>query len=66
MLWGFEHPVGADGKEPTCRTPKRLWFETLWGPADLEEGMATHSPMDRGAWWAMVHRVTESDMTEAT
>ena len=32
----------------------------------LEEGMATHScsylenPMDRGAWCAMVHTVTES------
>ena len=22
--------------------------------------------MDRGAWWAIVHRVTELDMTEAT
>ena len=22
--------------------------------------------MDRGAWWATVHRVTESDMTEVT
>ena len=22
--------------------------------------------MDRGAWWAMVHRVVESDMTEVT
>ena len=35
----------------------------------LEEGMATHSsilenPMDRGAWQATVHGVTESDMTE--
>ena len=33
----------------------------------LEEGMATHSrilawriPMERGAWWATVQRVTES------
>ena len=33
----------------------------------LEEGMATHSiilvlenSMDRGAWWATVHRVTKS------
>ena len=24
------------------------------------------NPMDRGAWWATVHSVTESDMTEAT
>ena len=24
------------------------------------------NPMDRGAWWATVHRVAESDMTEVT
>ena len=24
------------------------------------------NPVDRGAWWAAVHRVTESDTTEAT
>ena len=24
------------------------------------------SPMDRGAWWATVHRVTESDTAEVT
>ena len=24
------------------------------------------NPMDRGAWWATVHRVTQSGMTEAT
>ena len=37
----------------------------------MEEGMATHSsilawriPMARGAWWATVHRVAESDTAE--
>ena len=46
-----------------------VWSLSLEDP--LEEGMATHSqysclgnPMDRGAWWATVHVVTESDMTE--
>ena len=24
------------------------------------------NPMDRGAWWFIVHRVTELDMTEMT
>ena len=41
----------------------------------LEEGMATHSsvlawriPMDRGAWWAIVHGVTKTKQqsTEAS
>ena len=37
----------------------------------LEMGMATHSsilawknPLERGAWWATVHGVAKSDMTE--
>ena len=24
------------------------------------------NPMDRGAWWATIHMVAESDMTEVT
>ena len=39
----------------------------------LEEGLETHSSvlawkisMDRGAWQAIVHRITESDTTEVT
>ena len=37
----------------------------------LEKDTATQSsglenPMDRGAWWATVHRVAESEMTKAT
>ena len=46
------------------------WVQSLGWEDPLEEGMATHSsilawriPMDRGAWRATVHGVTESDMT---
>ena len=47
------------------------WVQSL-GWEDLpEKGMATHSsilawriPMDRGAWWATVHGVAESDRAE--
>ena len=44
-----------------------MWVRSLGQEAPLEEGMATHSsilawknPTDKGAWQAMVHRVTKS------
>ena len=48
------------------------WVQSLGWEDHLETEMATHSiilarknPMDRGAWWATIHRVTkESDTTE--
>ena len=47
------------------------WEQSLDWEDSLEEGMATHSsilawriPLDRGAWQATVHGVTESDMTK--
>ena len=62
-------PGGSDGKESTCNVGDLGSIPGL-GRA-LEEGMATHSrifawriPMDRGAWRATIHGVTESDMTE--
>ena len=52
---------GSDSKESACNVGD------LGGEDPLEEDMATHSsilawriPMDRGAWWATVHRFTKS------
>ena len=45
---------------------RETWIQSLDWKDPLEEGMATHSsilawriPIDRGAWWATVHRVTK-------
>ena len=64
--WGF--PGGASSKEPVyqCRRHNRqTQFLSLSQGNPLEEGMATQysclkNPMDRGAWWATVHRVEKS------
>ena len=49
--------------QDTQETP----IQSLGREDPLEKGMATHSsilawriPMDRGAWWAIVHGVTKS------
>ena len=46
---------------------QETWVGSLGWEDPLEEGMATHFgilawriPMDRGAWWAIVHGVTMS------
>ena len=43
------------------------WVQSLGQEDPLEEGMATYSsipalriPMDKGAWWATVHGVADS------
>ena len=61
-------PGDASGKELACqfRGCKKTWVQFLGWEDPLENSMATHSsipswenPMDRGAWWAMVCRVTK-------
>ena len=48
---------------------QELWVPSLGWEDPLEEEMVTHSsmenPMDRGAWWAIVHKVTESQLSTA-
>ena len=56
---------GSDGKKYACNVGDLDLIPGLEDP--LEEGMATHFnivawriPMDRGTWWATVHRVSKS------
>ena len=57
-----DFPGGSVGKESACKAGDS---DSVPGWDDpLEEGMATHSsilawriPMDRGAWWAIAHRI---------
>ena len=69
LFRGF--PCGSAGKNPPA-----MWetcVQSLGLEDSLEEGMATwrsmailawRIPMDRGAWHATGHEITESDTTE--
>ena len=45
-------PIWLGGRSPAEGTGNLLQYSYLW------------NPMDRGAWWAPVHRVAESHMTK--
>ena len=71
-MLGF--PGGTSGKEPACkcRRHKRCGLDPWLGrsPVGGHGNPLQHSCqenlVDRGAWWATVHRVAKSDMIEAT
>ena len=67
LVRGF--PGWCSGKQSPCqwKETQEMWVQSLGREDPLEEEMATHSfsclgnPMDRGAWWATVHGVTQTE-----
>ena len=63
-LWDF--PDGSEVKNPPAmQEMQETQVQSLGREDPLEEGMATQyscleNPMDRGAWQAIVNRVTKS------
>ena len=59
---------GASGTEPTCQCMRHKRCISFPGLGRSPGGQHSNSlqnyclddPMDRGAWWAMVHSVTKS------
>ena len=65
MAYCGASPVAQLVKNPPAM--RETWVRSLGWENSLEEGMATRScilaqkiPMDKAAWWATVHGVTES------
>ena len=61
--WGFSGGLVVKNL-PAMQGPQETQVQSLGQKDPLEEGMATHSclenPMDRGAWQATIHGVSES------
>ena len=60
-----EFPGGSDGKESACNVRgsgsiPRSGKSPEEGNGNPLQYSCLENPMDRGAWWATVHRVTKS------
>ena len=74
VLFGYGYylegvPVASDGKESVSNVGDSGSIPGLGRSPGEENGnpieySCLENPMDRGAWWAMVHEVTKRDMTE--
>ena len=62
-------PGGTSGKEPTCQYKRHRRLGSTSGQGKSSGGghdgsplqdSCLEKPMDRGAWWATVHRVEKS------
>ena len=63
LIWGF--PGGSDGKESACNVGDPGSIPGLERSPGEGNGFplqypCLENPMDRGAWWAAVHRVAKS------
>ena len=58
----------ANAGDITKRYEFHLWVGKipLGGHSNPLQHSCLENPRDRGAWWATVHRVAESDTTEMT
>ena len=71
---GIGYPLQYSWASLMAQSVKNLtamWVQSLGWEGPLEENMATHPnicawriPMNREAWWATVHVVTESDISK--
>ena len=65
FIYSLNLPGGSDGKLSACSVGHTGWTPE-WGSSSGEwngsplQYSCLENPMDRGAWWAMIHGVTEN------
>ena len=64
MLFTVEFPSGSDGKESTCNAgdpgSSLGWDDLLKKVMYSTPVFLLENSIDRGAWWATIHRTTKN------